>query len=128
MRPTTWPNRSVANPAPHPESSQPVEHHPPVEEYLQTIESLIEEGTPVLQARIAERLGKSAPVGLRDARSAPLRRICQSKRPEHHVDQGGRAVAQSVIRKHRSGRDGCSSTSSACLGTWCTKKPADGST
>ena len=41
--------------------SVPVEHHPPLEEYLQTIESLTEEGVPVIQARIAERLGKSAP-------------------------------------------------------------------
>src|ERR1700733_8337538 len=39
----------------------PSEHHPPVEEYLQVIESLTEEGAPVIQARIAERLGKSAP-------------------------------------------------------------------
>ena len=37
------------------------EYHPPVEEYLETIESLHEEGEPVIQARIAERLGKSAP-------------------------------------------------------------------
>jgi DtxR family Mn-dependent transcriptional regulator len=83
------------------ENSQPVEHHPPVEEYLQTIESLIEEGTPVLQARIAERLGKSAP-----SVSEMLDRL----RSEGYVNRTGRnitlteqgqAVAQSVIRKHR---------------------------
>jgi DtxR family transcriptional regulator, Mn-dependent transcriptional regulator len=83
------------------ENSQPVEHHPPVEEYLQTIESLIEEGTPVLQARIAERLGKSAP-----SVSEMLDRL----RSEGYVNPKGRnitltkqgqAVAQSVIRKHR---------------------------
>jgi DtxR family transcriptional regulator, Mn-dependent transcriptional regulator len=91
----------VANPAPHHETSQPVEHHPPVEEYLQTIESLIEEGTPVLQARIAERLGKSAP-----SVSEMLDRL----RSDGYVSRSGRnitltkeghAVAQSVIRKHR---------------------------
>jgi DtxR family transcriptional regulator, Mn-dependent transcriptional regulator len=83
------------------ESSQPVEHHPPVEEYLQTIESLTEEGVPVLQARIAERLGKSAP-----SVSEMLDRL----RSEGYVNptgrtvtltKQGRAVAQSVIRKHR---------------------------
>ena len=35
--------------------------HPPIEEYLETVHSLTEEGTPVIQARIAERLGRSAP-------------------------------------------------------------------
>jgi DtxR family transcriptional regulator, Mn-dependent transcriptional regulator len=83
------------------ESSQPVEHHPPVEEYLQTIESLTEEGIPVLQARIAERLGKSAP-----SVSEMLDRL----RSEGYVNptgrtitltKQGRAVARSVIRKHR---------------------------
>jgi DtxR family transcriptional regulator, Mn-dependent transcriptional regulator len=79
----------------------PVEHHPPIEEYLQTIESLIEEGTPVLQVRIAERLGKSAP-----SVSEMLDRL----KAEGYVSRSGRkitlteqghAVAQSVIRKHR---------------------------
>ena len=36
-------------------------YHPPVEEYLETVHSLKEEGTPAIQARIAERLGRSAP-------------------------------------------------------------------
>ena len=35
--------------------------HPPVEEYLETIFALEEEGIPVIQARLAERLGKAAP-------------------------------------------------------------------
>jgi DtxR family Mn-dependent transcriptional regulator len=42
-------------------SRQPQEYHPPVEEYLETMLSLSEEGVPVIQARIAERLGRSAP-------------------------------------------------------------------
>jgi DtxR family transcriptional regulator, Mn-dependent transcriptional regulator len=79
----------------------PVEHHPPVEEYLQTIESLVEEGTPVLQVRIAERLGKSAP-----SVSEMLERL----QTEGYVNRAGREItlttrghdiAQSVIRKHR---------------------------
>ena len=35
--------------------------HPPVEEYLEAIHSLDEEGAQVIQARLAERLGHSAP-------------------------------------------------------------------
>jgi DtxR family transcriptional regulator, Mn-dependent transcriptional regulator len=79
----------------------PVEHHPPVEEYLQTIESLTEEGAPVIQARIAERLGKSAP-----SVSEMLERLTT----DGYVDRAGReislterghVIAQSVIRKHR---------------------------
>jgi DtxR family transcriptional regulator, Mn-dependent transcriptional regulator len=98
---STGPNESVADQPVHSENSQPVEHHPPVEEYLQTIESLNEEGTPVIQVRIAERLGKSAP-----SVSEMLDRL----RSEGYVNRSGRkitltkegrAVAQSVIRKHR---------------------------
>jgi DtxR family transcriptional regulator, Mn-dependent transcriptional regulator len=79
----------------------PSEFHPPVEEYLQTIESLTEEGEPVIQARIAERLGKSAP-----SVSEMLDRL----ETDGYVDRSGRqilltkqgrAVAKSVIRKHR---------------------------
>jgi len=40
---------------------EPLEFHPPVEEYLETMLALAEEGVPVIQARIAERLGRSAP-------------------------------------------------------------------
>ena len=35
--------------------------HPPVEEYLTTIYELAEDGITVIQARLAERLGYSAP-------------------------------------------------------------------
>jgi DtxR family Mn-dependent transcriptional regulator len=79
----------------------PTEYHPPVEEYLQTIESLNEEGAPVIQARIAERMGKSAP-----SVSEMLDRLTT----EGYVDRTGReitlttqghAVAEGVIRKHR---------------------------
>ncbi len=80
---------------------RPVEHHPPVEEYLQAIESLGEAGTPVIQARLAERLGRSAPTV-----SEMLDRLVA----DHYIERDGRrivltsqgqAVAQSVIRKHR---------------------------
>jgi DtxR family Mn-dependent transcriptional regulator len=79
----------------------PSEFHPPVEEYLQTIEYLEEEGTSVIGARLAHRLGKSAP-----AVSEMLDRLTaegylnRSKRQIGLTDKG-RAVAESVIRKHR---------------------------
>jgi DtxR family Mn-dependent transcriptional regulator len=46
---------------PNEQAHSPQEFHPPVEEYLETMLSLAEEGVPVIQARIAERLGRSAP-------------------------------------------------------------------
>jgi DtxR family Mn-dependent transcriptional regulator len=82
-------------------SYQPVEHHPPVEAYLQAIESLNEEGTPAIQARIAERLGRSAPTV-----SEMLDRLAT----DGYVERAGRTitlteqgqdVAQTVLRKHR---------------------------
>jgi DtxR family Mn-dependent transcriptional regulator len=82
-------------------SYQPVEHHPPVEEYLQTIESLNEEGTPAIQARIAERLGRSAPTV-----SEMLDRLTTDGYVERSgrtitLTEQGQGVAQTVLRKHR---------------------------
>lgn len=77
------------------------EFHPPLEEYLQTIESLNEEGGPVIQARIAERLGKSA---------ASVSEMLDRLTGEGYVDRSGREIilttqgeelARRVIRKHR---------------------------
>ncbi len=75
--------------------------HPPLEEYLETIQALIEEGTPVIQARLAERLGRSAP-----SVSEMLDRLVE----DGYVSRTGRLIAltdqgrqraDSVIRKHR---------------------------
>jgi DtxR family Mn-dependent transcriptional regulator len=75
--------------------------HPPVEEYLETIQSLNEEGTPVIQARIAERLGRSAPsVSEMLDRLTADGYIHRSGRTIGLTDQG-RELADSVIRKHR---------------------------
>ena len=77
------------------------EFHPPLEEYLQAIESLAEEGSPVIQARIAERLGKSAPsVSEMLDRLSAEGYVSRSGRSITLTDRG-RDVAQSVIRKHR---------------------------
>ncbi len=76
-------------------------YHPPVEEYLEAVLSLKEEGTPVIQARIAERLGRSAP-----SVSEMLERLCD----DGYVRRDGRVVeltekgsdlAEKVVRRHR---------------------------
>jgi DtxR family Mn-dependent transcriptional regulator len=75
--------------------------HPPLEEYLETVWELEEEGIPVIQARLAEHLDVSAP-----SVSEMIRRL----RGEGWVEvEGrfitltakGRARAISVVRKHR---------------------------
>jgi DtxR family Mn-dependent transcriptional regulator len=76
-------------------------YHPPLEEYLETVHALIEEGTPVIQARIAERLGRSAP-----SVSEMLDRlemdgyIRRSGRLVELTDSGA-ALATTVVRRHR---------------------------
>ena len=77
------------------------EYHPPVEEYLETMLSLAEEGVPVIQARIAERLGRSAP-----SVSEMLERLVEEgyvTREGRRLDltDDGRALAEKVVRKHR---------------------------
>ncbi len=75
--------------------------HPPLEEYLEAIHELEEEGTQVIQARLAERLGHTPP-----SVSEMIRRL----KREGYVDVKDRAVlltakgrsrAESVVRKHR---------------------------
>ena len=80
--------------------------HPPLEEYLEAIHELEEEGTAVIQARLAERLAHSAP-----SVSEMIRRL----RNEGYVEPAGRngstkavqltgkgrRLAESVVRKHR---------------------------
>jgi len=76
-------------------------YHPPLEEYLEAIHELEEEGTTVIQARLAERVGHSAP-----SVSEMVRRL----RSEGYVAVNGRQLgltgkgrhlAESVVRKHR---------------------------
>ena len=76
-------------------------YHTPVEEYLQAVHYLKEEGTQPIQARIAERLGRSAP-----SVSEMLERLTD----DGYVRREGRVVeltdkgsllAEKVVRKHR---------------------------
>ena len=75
--------------------------HPPLEEYLEAVYELQEEGTPVIQARLAERLGHAPPSvsemisrlrgdGFLEAEGRSLR-----------LTSKGRKRAESVVRKHR---------------------------
>jgi DtxR family Mn-dependent transcriptional regulator len=79
----------------------PQEFHPPVEEYLETMLGLAEEGVPVIQARIAERLGRSAP-----SVSEMLDRLTEDGYVTRDgrrlsLTDSGRALAEKVVRKHR---------------------------
>ncbi len=76
-------------------------YHPPVEEYLETVHALNEEGTPAIQARIAERLGRSAP-----SVSEMLERLADDgylRRQGRVVEltEKGSDLAEKVVRKHR---------------------------
>ncbi len=76
-------------------------YHPPVEEYLETIFALEEEGIPVIQARLAERLGKAAPsVSEMLDRLESDGLIARSAR-QITMTRKGAALAAGVVRKHR---------------------------
>ncbi len=80
---------------------EPQEYHQPVEEYLETILALSEEGVPVIGARIAERLGRSAP-----SVSQMLDRLVEDGYVTRDgrrlsLTERGRALAEKVVRKHR---------------------------
>jgi DtxR family Mn-dependent transcriptional regulator len=82
-------------------SRGPQEYHPPVEEYLETMLGLAEEGVPVIGARIAERLGRSAP-----SVSEMLERLIEDgyvtrEGRRLNLTDSGRALAEKVVRKHR---------------------------
>jgi DtxR family transcriptional regulator, Mn-dependent transcriptional regulator len=75
--------------------------HPPVEEYLEAILEVAEEGAEVIQARLVERLGHSAP-----SVSETVKRLVD----EGFVERSGRKLvltprgkrrAEGVVRKHR---------------------------
>ena len=79
----------------------PQEYHPPVEEYLETMHDLAEEGVPVIQARIAERLGRSAP-----SVSEMLDRLTEDGYVTREgrrlsLTESGQELAEKVVRKHR---------------------------
>jgi DtxR family Mn-dependent transcriptional regulator len=75
--------------------------HPPLEEYLEAIHELEEEGVLVIQARLAERLGHSAPSVSEMIRRLKGEGYLDVKDRSVTLTSKGRARAESVVRKHR---------------------------
>ena len=75
--------------------------HPPLEEYLEAIHELEEEGTEVIQARLAERLEHSAPSVSEMVRRLKSDGYIKVKKRSILLTAKGRSRAESVVRKHR---------------------------
>ena len=75
--------------------------HPPVEEYLETIFALEEEGIPVIQARLAERLGKAAPSVSEMLDRLEADGLIARRGRRITMTAAGTALAEGVVRKHR---------------------------
>ncbi len=75
--------------------------HPPVEEYLETIFALEEEGIPVIQARLAERLGKAAPSVSEMLDRLESDGLIDRTARQITMTPAGAALARGVVRKHR---------------------------
>ncbi len=75
--------------------------HPPLEEYLEAIHELEEEGTQVIQARLADRLGHSAPTVSEMIRRLKAEGYLTVEDRDVRLTVKGRALAESVVRKHR---------------------------
>ncbi|MDP9073910.1 MAG: metal-dependent transcriptional regulator [Actinomycetota bacterium] len=76
-------------------------YHPPLEEYLEAIHELEEEGTQVIQARLAERVGHSAPAVSETIRRLKADGYVTVTDRSVQLTTKGRARAESVVRKHR---------------------------
>ncbi len=75
--------------------------HPPVEEYLEAIWELEEEGTQVIQARLAEHLGHAAPTVSETVRRLRSDGYVRVDGRILKLTEKGRKRAESVVRKHR---------------------------
>ena len=75
--------------------------HPPLEEYLEAIHELEEEGVAVIQARLAERVGHSAPSVSEMVRRLRLDGYVSPDGRALGLTAKGRVLAESVVRKHR---------------------------
>ncbi len=75
--------------------------HPPVEEYLEAIHALDEEGVQVIQARLAQRLGHSPPSVSEMVRRLKADGYVRVTDRAVTLTARGKARAESVVRKHR---------------------------
>lgn len=75
--------------------------HPPLEEYLETIHALDEEGVQVIQARLVDRLGHSAQSVSEMVQRLAAEGYLERSRQGLALTDKGRERAASVVRKHR---------------------------
>src|ERR1700722_17199498 len=75
--------------------------HPPNEQYLEGILYLEEEGSQVIQARLAEHVGHSAPTVSEMVHRLKEAGYIEVKGRSISLTDSGRKLATSVIRKHR---------------------------
>ena len=76
-------------------------YHPPVEEYLHAVYELAEDGVPVIRARLAERLGYSAPSVTEMVKRLIDDGYLEVAERSLQLTARGRELAESVVRKHR---------------------------
>lgn len=77
------------------------EFHPPVDEYLEAIRELEEEGTRVIRARLAERLGHSPPTVTEMIRRLDSEGYLVIAGRDISLTSKGEQRAESVVRRHR---------------------------
>ncbi len=75
--------------------------HPPLEEYLEAIHELEEEGAHVIQARLAERVGHSAPAVSEMIRRLKTEGYLTVEDRDVQLTAKGRLRAESVVHRHR---------------------------
>jgi DtxR family Mn-dependent transcriptional regulator len=75
--------------------------HPAIEQYLETMWELEEEGVPIIRARLAERLGHAAPTVTETVRRLLDKGYVQDSGRTVQMTVSGRELAESVARKHR---------------------------
>ena len=78
-----------------------VTRHPPVEEYLETVLELVEDGVTATQARVADRLHHSAPTVSQMVRRLVAEGYLSVANRVLSLTPKGRAEAERVVRKHR---------------------------
>jgi DtxR family Mn-dependent transcriptional regulator len=78
-----------------------VSQHPPLEEYLEAVHELVEEGVRVTQARLAGRLGHAAPTVSQMVRRLAGEGYLTIEHRELVLTELGRTQAARVVRKHR---------------------------
>lgn len=77
------------------------EHHPAFEEYCETIFELAEDGTTVIQARIAERLDVSRPAVSEMVKRLADNGLVEVGETEITLTVAGLELAQTMVRRHR---------------------------